>query len=106
MSNNYSSFQNSRFLYGDIEVSRAVDGPCPVCGHPTGNCVGNNEKPDHIIGENFQSESLKNEKMILVETDIYETRPVSPFTSTNVLVHRAGTYVTQERAKELNILKT
>jgi len=106
MSNNHIPFHDNRYLYGDIEVLRAVDGPCPVCGHPTGNCVGNNEKPDHIIGENFQSESLKNDKMILVETDIYETRPVSPFTSTNVLIHRAGTYVTLERAKELNILKT
>lgn len=106
MSNNHLPFHDNRFLYGDIAVSPAIDGPCPVCGHPTGNCTGDTGKPDHIIGENFQSESLKNEKMILVETDIYETRPVSPFTSTNVLIHRAGTYVTQDRAKELNILKT
>ncbi len=102
MSNNL--FRDDRVLFGDIEILRAVDGPCPVCGHPTGNCTGDMVKPDHIIGQDFTNESLKNDRMILVENDIYETRAISGFTSTNVLIHRAGTYVTLARAKELKIL--
>ncbi len=104
MSDSFSFFRNDRYLFGDIEILRAVNQPCPVCGHPTGNCSGDLDKPDHIVGEDFTNESIKNDKMILVEQDIYETRQVTAFTTTNVLIHRAGTYVTNARAKELKII--
>lgn len=97
-------FHNGNKLFGEFEILRAERKPCPVCGHPTGDCT-DGLKPDHIIGENMQAESLRHEKMILVEEDIYENRQITPYTSARVLIHRAGTYVTQDRARELGILK-
>jgi hypothetical protein len=93
-------------LFGEFEILRAQRQPCPVCGHPTGDCTDENiVKPDHIIGENFQSTSLKDQKMILVEEDIYENRQITPYTTTRVLIHRKGSYVTLDRARELGISK-
>lgn len=77
-----------------------------VCGHPTGDCSdGNLVKPDHILGDDLNFESLKDEKMFLVEEDVYEDRERTAFTSARVLVHRTGSYVTRARAIELGILK-
>lgn len=99
-------FHNNNKLFGEFEILRAQRTPCPVCGHPTGDCTDANiVKPDHILGENLQSVSLKNDKMILVEEDIYENRQITPYTNTRVLIHRKGSYVTQDRARELGILK-
>lgn len=102
LSNYPTPFRNS---YDGIQILKAERKPCPVCGHPTGDCQGELVKPDHIIGENLEIQSLKHERMILVEEDVFEDREVTPHTSARVLIHRAGSYVTRQKAIELGILK-
>ena len=50
-------------------------------------------------------ESMKDEKLVLVEETIYEYRQITPFTKAKVILQKSGSYVTTERAKELGILK-
>jgi len=99
-------FHNKNKLFGEFDILRAERTPCPVCGHPTGDCTDDKSlKPDHILGEDLQNETLKYDKVILVEEDVYETNQITPFTTKRVLIHRKGSYVTVERARELGILK-
>lgn len=82
-------------------VSEADRKPCPVCGHPTGDCTGpsdlpNTKLPNKIVGS---------EPMILVEQDITEERQITPYTKTRVLIHRKGDYVPLSKARELGLVK-
>lgn len=90
-------------LFDDVFISRATRDTCPVCGHPSGDCVGEIVAPNHIVGIGVM-ESLKEKQTILVEEDIYEERQITPFFKTNVLVHKKGSYVTIEQAKKLGLL--
>jgi hypothetical protein len=95
-----SLLNNRRF--GDIEISGADRRPCPVCGHPTGDCSGdasdlpNTKLPPQMHGS---------EPMILVENDITEERQLTPYTKTRVLIHRKGDYVPLSKARELGLVK-
>lgn len=92
---------NIRHL-GDIDVYTADRNPCPVCGHPTGDCAGietlapNIELPKRIIGK---------EPMVLVEQDITEERQITPYTKSRVLIHRKGDYISLSKARELKLLQ-
>jgi len=101
--NDSKSF-NSRNMrrLGDIEISMADRKPCPVCGHPTGDCSGNSsELPENKLPA--QINGL--EPLVLVEKDITEERPITPYTKARVLIHRKGDYVTLSRARELGLSK-
>ena len=69
----YENKMTERFHLGgyDIDVHRASPLPCPVCGHPTGDCTGENgpEPPDHISGYN-SIESLNETQTYLVEEEV------------------------------------
>lgn len=88
--------------FGDIEILGADRKPCPVCGHETGDCTGdesvqpNTKLPTHMSGL---------EPMILVENDITEERPITPYTKARVLIHRKGDYVPLSKARELGLVK-
>lgn len=94
-------FRNVR-KFGDIEVSPADRKPCPVCGHPTGDCttdgaeLPNTKMPAQMVGS---------EPMILVEKDITEERQITPYTRARVLIHRTGDYISLSKARELGLVK-
>lgn len=87
----------------NISILRATRQPCPVCGHPTGDCDGESGPPQKIAGLGGVIESLKELQTVLVENDIYEERQITPFTKARVIVHHKGSYVTLEQAKNLGI---
>lgn len=87
----------------NISILRATRQPCPVCGHPTGDCDGESGPPEKIVGLTGVIESLKESQTVLVENDIYEERQISPFTKARVIIHHKGSYVTLEQAKNLGI---
>lgn len=91
------------YLAPGIRFVRATREPCPVCGHPSGDCPGELPAPAHILGENIPTPSTA-APTVLVPEDIYEERQITPYTRTRVLVAAAGTYVTSERARELGLL--
>jgi len=86
---------------GDMELLGADRQPCPVCGHPTGDCTSDGavlpktEMPAQVFGR---------EPMILVEKDITEKRQITPYTHANVLIHRSGDYIPLSRARELGLV--
>lgn len=87
---------------GDIHVATADRKPCPVCGHPTGDCAGSDEL---LPNTTMPSQMNGTEPMILVETDITEERAITPYTKSRVLIHRKGDYVPLSKARELGLVK-
>lgn len=84
---------------------RADRQPCPVCGHPTGDCAGDVIKPSILFSSpSEQLDSLKSSQKILVEEDIYQERQISSYASIKVRMAKKGSYVTLDRARELGIL--
>lgn len=93
--------EEDHFLWNDVRILRAKQGPCLVCGDPTGNCSGQSSGQVKILGESFNRS--KNEPGVLVEEDIYEEVWLTPYTKTTVLVAKAGTYIGLEKAIELGL---
>ncbi len=101
--NKSENFLSSNIVhFGDIGILGADRQPCPVCGHPTGDCSGTEKEsidiklPKRVIG---------NEPMILVENDITEERLITPYTKAQILVHRKGDYISLTKAREIGLLK-
>ena len=42
-------YQNTSYALGNIPVTMADRKPCPICGHPTGDCTGDMIKPGATI---------------------------------------------------------
>ena len=96
-------FGDEEYVLGDIPLLRASREPCIICGHPTGDCHDTGSRPPiRIIGAEFGSQRKK-EPGVLVEEDMYEDVWLTPYTMTTVLVAKAGTYITLEKAIELGI---
>lgn len=91
------------YIMGDIRIVPATRGACPVCGHPTGDCAGEQPAPERIVGDRIEAKPTTPVD-VLVPENIYEVRQITPFTRARVLVAAKGTYVTAERAAELGIL--
>jgi hypothetical protein len=70
-------------------------GPCLICGHPTGDCTGE----DHIIA--FTEEESDE---VLVKEDIIERRWVTPNHLGKVLVVAAGTHISRSEAEKLGLI--
>jgi hypothetical protein len=92
------------YKIGDnINLVKADRSPCPVCGHPTGDCTGESTKPDHIAG--FQQiDSLKDSQSYLVEEDVWIERQLTPTTKTQVLLHPAGKIISVSEAQKLGLI--
>lgn len=90
-------------LDGSIKVTGAQRSPCPVCGHPTGDCAGESGPPKTIFGYNTNS-SFDQNLTFLVEEDVIETREIAPGLSTKRVVHKKGSQITFQRAKELGLI--
>lgn len=78
--------------------------PCPVCGHPTGDCAGDSEPPKLIAGYGT-TEDLKAVQTFLVEEDIFETLQITPFTKIKVILHHKGQYIPYKDAESLGLIK-
>lgn len=97
--NGYTSFQSDQILPG-VSFLKADRRPCPVCQHPTGDCVGDVEE-SHII---LADQAPEGKNLIRVKERITKEVWVTPLTQVTIVVADAGTYVTVERAKELGII--
>jgi len=98
-----SAYNNGRDVrrIGDIELLGASRQPCPVCGHPTGDCTS---KEAILPKTDMPAQVFGKEPMILVEKDITEKRQITPYTHANVLIHRSGDYIPLSRARELGLV--
>jgi hypothetical protein len=85
-----------------LRILRADRQPCPVCGHPTGDC-SDGQPPKHIIG--FDSSTSGGGGLtVFVEEDIWEEKPITPYTKARVLVYKKGESISQDEAKRLGLL--
>jgi len=76
--------------------------PCPVCGHPTGDCVGESPPPVKIWGHG-DIPSMEDQQTFLVEEDVFEMRQITPFTKTRVLLAAKGKEIPLSKARELGL---
>jgi hypothetical protein len=86
----------------EYRIARADRQPCPVCGHPTGDCVSDAVSPAHIIG--FSSPTSKSAVQIFLEDDVWEERQITPFTKAKVLLYKKGQSIPQEEAERLGLI--
>lgn len=92
------------YTIGDnIKVSAADRRPCPVCGHPTGDCTGESGKPDHIVGFGVDQPNPDAQQFV-VEEDVWVERQLTPTTKTRILVAPAGKVISVTQAKNLGLL--
>ena len=105
--NFFRSRDNYEILQDGIHVLKADRMPCPVCGHPSGDCKPEDAPHPKIAfaDTDTKMDSLKDSQRILVEDDVFEERQITPFTKITVRIAKKGSYVTIDRAKELGILK-
>lgn len=98
----FGDSSREEFILDGVRILRAEAGPCPICGHPTGDCSGDIPPPQRILGtETFPS--LGHTEVFVVEEDVYAERWISPFTKTTVLVVRAGAKISLQKARELGL---
>jgi len=89
-------------MFGDIGISTADRRPCPICGHPTGDCSSEDANLPNI---QLPKVLMGSEPMMLVEEDITEERAITPYTKAQVLIHRKGDQIPLSKARELGIVK-
>lgn len=87
---------------GDIDIYTADRKPCPICGHPTGDCAGTENT---VLDLNLPKRIIGKEPMFLVEGDVTEDRAITPYTRARVLIHRKGDYIPLTKARELGLLQ-
>lgn len=97
---------NAEILFDNITILRATREPCLVCGHPTGDCADGAVIPKRLVGEEFYRDRPKREPGVLVVEDIYEEVNLTPRTKTRVLVAKAGTYISREKAEYYGLIST
>jgi hypothetical protein len=83
---------------------RADRSPCPVCGHPTGDCSGDSGPPRAVWGFNTGSLTLDKHQTFYLEEDVTETREIAPGVKTRVLVYPKGKHIPLEEAKRLGLI--
>ena len=105
--NFFRSRDHYEILQDGIQVLKADRSPCPVCGHPSGDCVPEDQQTPKIAFADSSTKiaSLADSQKILVEDDVFEDRQITPFTKITVRIAKKGSYVTIDRARELGILK-
>jgi hypothetical protein len=79
------------------------EGACIVCGHPTGDCLGEKSHHVQVVGANVFP-SLQHEDVFIVEEDVIEERWISPFTKTTVIIASKGSVIPLAKAKELGLI--
>jgi len=100
-----NDYLRSSYMIGDnIKVAPADRSPCPVCGHPTGDCVGDGgSKPDHIVGFGPDGPNPDAQQFV-VEEDVWVEKQLTPTVKTKVLVAPAGKVISVTQAKNLGLI--
>lgn len=100
----FSSISNP--LGPDVTYLAANREPCPVCGHPTGDCTG--EQQADAPAPRIQFAPLEKQRPddppVLVNEDIWQDVQITSLTKTRVLVAKAGTYLPLAKARELGLV--
>ena len=99
----FGGSNNEKEEINGISYLRATRQPCPVCGHPTGDCSEGTEPPKTIWGFNTNS-SLDDKQTFLVEEDYFEEREIGPGLSVKILVYAKGKQIPLKKAKELGFI--
>ena len=94
--------QSEPILNGDARLLKADRNPCPICGHPTGDCSGESPAPARLSGLGL-FESLGHENVFVVEEDVWEQQQISAQTFTRVLVARKGQVIPISKAQDLGL---
>jgi hypothetical protein len=102
MTNGWDS--SSHLHFDDVRLLRADRRPCPVCGHPTGDCAEGLTPPARIVGSEFYDRKTAKEPGVLVPEDIFDEVNITPRTKTKVLVARAGTFISREKAEQYGLI--
>jgi hypothetical protein len=91
---------------GEVKIARADRMPCPVCGHPTGDCVGDSEtlRQETVWGFNTNS-SLDESVTFYLEDDYIEEREIAPGITTRVVIHKKGKSIPLGEAKRLGLIQ-
>ena len=97
-----NSFLQNYRVGDNVNIVPADRSPCPVCGHPTGDCVGESPKPDHIAG--MGSNMMETSQTYLVENDVFAEKQLTPTVTTKILVHPKGKIISVTEAKKLGLL--
>lgn len=89
-----------------VRIVRADRQPCPVCGHPTGDCAGDSSPLDvgKVWGFNTGS-SLDDSLTFYMEDDYFEEREIAPGIITKMLIHKKGKNIPLAEAKKLGFVK-
>lgn len=87
-----------------VSYSKATRQACPVCGHPTGDCVGDQLPPKTIFGYNTNS-SFDLNQTFLIEEDYFEEREIAPKLFIKILVYPKGKKIPLLKAKEMGFIK-
>ena len=98
----FSSYLEKGYQFQDITVVGADRQPCPVCGHPTGDCKGE-QAPSHIIGFDAKGGATSS-PMHFVEEDIWAERQITPYTKARVLLYKKGDKISHDEAVKLGLL--
>jgi hypothetical protein len=99
----FSTEQSEYEEIGELKYYRATRKPCPVCGHPTGDCTGESEPLKEIWGYNTGS-SFDLNQTFLIQEDFYEQREVGPGLFVKILVYPKGKEIPLLKAKELGFI--
>lgn len=91
-------------VYEGVSILRAQHGPCPVCGHPTGDCAGELPPTKRVIGLGTIP-SMRAKQTVLVDKDIIEEVEISHGIKTKIVRAKAGTYVSVDDAVALGIIE-
>ena len=94
--------REERILGGSARIVRASREACPVCGNPTGDCVGESDPPIRVFGPDIFP-SLQREEVFVSAEDVWREIQITPFTTTRVLVAAKGAAMPMSRAKELGL---
>jgi hypothetical protein len=98
----FESGREERILAGDARILRGNRQPCPVCGHPTGDCVGETVEPVSIVGSEIFP-SLGHQDVFVVSEDVWGEVQITPFTKTRVLLAAKNAAIPMSKAKELGL---
>jgi len=87
----------------NIKLSIADRQPCPVCGHPTGDCTGTSEPPAHIMGFG-PDQPNPDAQQFVVKEDVIEERELTPGRKMKILVIPAGKIISVTQAQKLGLI--
>lgn len=96
--------QGEREEINGIAYLRATRSPCPVCGHPTGDCQGEENELKQIWGYNTSS-TLDDNQTFTIREDYWVTHEIMPGVNMRKLMYKKGKVISLLEARELGFIK-